>query len=307
MKAKSEAFTSYKVFEAWLKTQLNLEIKCLHTDRGGEYLGNDFVKYLEERGVERKLTIHDTPEENEVAERLNRTLMEKVRAMIFTSQLPTGMWGEALMHAVFLKNCTWTWALPEGLTPFEMVNNEKPVLKDLPVWGSIVWVHDTSSGKLGARAKEGHWVGYNINSNGHRIFWRKKRTVTVERNIVFSKEELPTVVVEDDVVLISGGEMEEEEDVKAPVDGEDAPPPINQTLPEIRRSTRLRNPSRYVRDVKSGEFQVMKKIGELPIGLQDPFKNGVLPEMIEVVDGIAMAVQMGEDGGFEPGSLQEAM
>jgi len=68
MKEKTDAFTSYKCFKVWLKKQLNVVVKCLHADRGGKYLSNAFIKYLDERGVERKLTIHDMPEENGVAE-----------------------------------------------------------------------------------------------------------------------------------------------------------------------------------------------------------------------------------------------
>ena len=78
MKTKGEAFSSYQAYEAWLKMQLEMQIKCLHSDRGGEYMSDAFINYLDECGVERKLTIHDTLEENGVAEHLNQTLMEKV-------------------------------------------------------------------------------------------------------------------------------------------------------------------------------------------------------------------------------------
>ncbi len=67
--------------------------------------------------------------------------------MLIVSQLPQGLWGEALMHAVHLKNRTWTRALSNSATPFEMVHGEKPTIKNLPVWGTIVWVHDASTGK----------------------------------------------------------------------------------------------------------------------------------------------------------------
>jgi transposase InsO family protein len=154
MRTKAEAFSSYRLFAAWVKTQLEIDIKCLHSDRGGEYLSGAFIQYLDEKGTERKLTVHDTPEENGVAECLNHTLMAKVRAMMIASKLPFGLWGEALMHTVYLKNRTWTRSLPNGATPFEMINGERPLFKDVPIWGSIMWVHDISSGKLGVRATE---------------------------------------------------------------------------------------------------------------------------------------------------------
>ena len=69
---------AYKVFEAWVKKHLNVGIACLHSDRGGEYMLMELITYLDSKGTARKLTIHDTPEQNGVSEQLNRTLMEKV-------------------------------------------------------------------------------------------------------------------------------------------------------------------------------------------------------------------------------------
>lgn len=121
-------FEVYKSFHVWVLNQLGKQIKCLHTDHGGEYLSDEFNSFLDENGVERKLTVHDTPEENGIAERLNCTLQEKVCTMIYAAKLPEGLWGEALMHTAWLKNCTWTCSLLKGLTPYEMVTGETPVL-----------------------------------------------------------------------------------------------------------------------------------------------------------------------------------
>jgi hypothetical protein len=95
--ANKEVFMAHGIGDIIIS--VNTQIKCLHLDRGGEYLSNKFISYLDEQGVERKLTVHDTPEENGLAERLNCTLMEKVRAMIIASQLPQALWGvRTLQH-----------------------------------------------------------------------------------------------------------------------------------------------------------------------------------------------------------------
>jgi transposase InsO family protein len=96
----------------WVSTQLNRPIKCLHADQGGEYLSEAFITFLDEKGTAWKLTVHDMPEQNGVAERLNHTLIEKVRAMMISCQLPRGLWGEALMHTVWLKKQD----MDEGIT-----------------------------------------------------------------------------------------------------------------------------------------------------------------------------------------------
>ena len=99
-------FDSYQAFKAWLLTQFNTKVKRLRSDHGGEYLSVKFTKYLESKGTERRVTVHDTPEHNGVAERLNWTLVKWVRTMMHTSGMPKSLWGEAVMHATWVKNCT---------------------------------------------------------------------------------------------------------------------------------------------------------------------------------------------------------
>jgi hypothetical protein len=61
MYTKSEVFECYKSFATWVKTQLGVKIKCLHSDRGGEYLSHEFINFLDQRGMERKLTFTIPP------------------------------------------------------------------------------------------------------------------------------------------------------------------------------------------------------------------------------------------------------
>ena len=76
-----------------MSRQWNVCIKTLVSDRGGEYTSKEFEDYLSRKGIKHRLTIHDTPEQNGVAERLNRTLVEKSRAMLLESNLPKSLWG----------------------------------------------------------------------------------------------------------------------------------------------------------------------------------------------------------------------
>ena len=150
-KMKAETFASYKSYEAWLSTQFDMKIKCLHLDRGGEYLSKEFSQHLQSKGTEHRVTMHDTPEHNGVAERLNRMLVERVRAMIHASGLPKNLWGEAIMHATWLKNRSSMCRL-RTKTRYEIMYKKVPNLSNLPVWGCRVKVHDTSGSKLDAQA-----------------------------------------------------------------------------------------------------------------------------------------------------------
>src|SRR5258708_37735389 len=74
MCTKDEALGAYKSYEAWATTQQHCRaIKVLCSDRGGEYLSKDFDQHLAKSGTARKLTAHDTPQLNGIAECLNRT------------------------------------------------------------------------------------------------------------------------------------------------------------------------------------------------------------------------------------------
>ena len=190
-KAKSDTFDSYQAYEAWLSTQFSAKIKRLRLDRGGEYLSAEFMNYLKSKGTERRVTVHNTPEHNGVAERLNRTLVEHVRAMAHASGLPKSLWGEAIMHATWVKNRTSTHRLGKK-TPYEMLYTEKPNLEKVPIWGCRVKVHDTSGTKLDMRrVHDGHWVGFNPKSDGHHIYFPDRGTIGVEQSIAFEQREVP--------------------------------------------------------------------------------------------------------------------
>ena len=183
---KDETFTSYKIYEAWLNTQQNTKIKCLWSDRGGEYLDDEFSAHLKSSGTVRKLTIHGTPEHNGVSEWLNRTLMEKVWVMLHESGLLKFLWAEAVPHAVYLKNRTWTRTLGY-MTPYEILHGHKPNVGNLHPWGCKVHVSREVESKLDGRSFVGRWMGFDAESrDGHRVYWPEKRKVSVERNVKFN-------------------------------------------------------------------------------------------------------------------------
>jgi len=78
LRTKDEATKAYKQYKAWVEVQMGEKIKVLNTDRGGEYQGADFVKYLKSKGTHQKLNVHDTPQHTGVAEQRNQTIGEQI-------------------------------------------------------------------------------------------------------------------------------------------------------------------------------------------------------------------------------------
>jgi transposase InsO family protein len=102
-----------KVFIDEVERQLDKKVKIVRSDRGGEYYGKynekgqcpcPFAKFLESRGICAQYTMPGTPQQNGVAERWNRTLMNMVRSMLNYSNVPLSLWTYALRTAAYLIN-----------------------------------------------------------------------------------------------------------------------------------------------------------------------------------------------------------
>ena len=104
------------------------------------YTSNEFENYLKAEGIRHEKTIPKNPEQNGVAERLNRTLLESTRSMLADSRLPQKFWAEALSTAVYLRNRSSTSTVPR-MTPLEAWSGEKPSVRNL----RGIWMHSIFS------------------------------------------------------------------------------------------------------------------------------------------------------------------
>ena len=184
---KLDTFDAYKAYEAWAKTQHSTRIKCLRSDHGGEYLSNEFTTHLKLKGTEQKVTTHDTPQHNGVVEQLNHMLMERIRAVGHASGLLKNLWGEVLIHVVWVKNQTASRVL-NGKTSYELLTGNKLNLHDVSEWGACMWVHDPNSSKLDMQARDGRWVGFNGDSGAHRIYCGGR--ITIKCNLMFDQRKV---------------------------------------------------------------------------------------------------------------------
>ena len=156
---------------------------CIQTG-GGEYLSTAFDQHLAKAGTAHKLTMHDTPQLNGIAEHLNHTLLECIHAFTHSSGLPKSLWGKALWHATWLKNQTVMCTL-DGKTPFEALYGQLLDLYVLQSWGTIVLVHNAARLKLDVLTHKAHWLGLDVDARAHRVFWPGAGNVTVEHSVYF--------------------------------------------------------------------------------------------------------------------------
>ncbi|GJY21175.1 retrovirus-related pol polyprotein from transposon TNT 1-94 [Tanacetum coccineum] len=119
LRFKHEAFGKFKEWKQLVENQTGRTVKKLRTDNGLEFCNREFEQLCIESGIARHLTVAGTPQQNGVAERMNRTLMDKVRCLLIQSGLPKTFWAEATCTAAYLINRSPSRAI-EKKTPMEM-------------------------------------------------------------------------------------------------------------------------------------------------------------------------------------------
>ena len=110
--------------------------------------GFSLARYLQECGIDAKYTMPGIPQQNGIAERRNRTLLDMVRCMLIHSSLPEFLWGEALKTAAYILNQVPSKSVPK--TPYELWSSKKPSLRHFHVWGckAEVRLYNPQSKKL---------------------------------------------------------------------------------------------------------------------------------------------------------------
>ncbi|KAK8916713.1 hypothetical protein KSP39_PZI022778 [Platanthera zijinensis] len=188
LQQKSEAYTKFREFKALAEKESGHSLKCLRTDRGGEFTSQEFQDYCRSLGITRELTSPYSPEQNGVAERKNRTIMEKVKAMLQHHNLPQELWAEAAQTTVYVLNRSPTRSLEE-VTPYEAWRKKKPNVQHLRTFGCLAYRHIPKEGrrKLEMKAEKGVFIGYSLESKAYRIYNPVTKKLSISRDVIFEE------------------------------------------------------------------------------------------------------------------------
>ena len=184
----------------------------LRTDGGGEYMGTEWLKA---RGIHHGVTNANTPQENRVAERLNRTILEMMRTMMHESDLPKNLWPFVIQYTQEIVNRLPTRVLSENKTSYEAFHLKKPSVKHLRIFGCQAYVHvpDDKRGKLDAKTVEGRFIGLPQNRKGYIVSdSRNLLRVYVSRDVTFVEtpetSEHMTIQIDEEVPESDGSSMD---------------------------------------------------------------------------------------------------
>ncbi|GJS16293.1 putative ribonuclease H-like domain-containing protein [Tanacetum coccineum] len=191
---KDETSGILKSFITGIENLVDHKVKVIRCDNGTEFKNREMNQFCEMKGILRQFSVARTPQQNGVAERRNRTLIEAARTMLADSKLPTTFWAEAVNTACYVQNRVLV-VKPHNKTPYELFHGRTPTLSFMRPFGCPVTILNTIDhlGKFDGKADEGFFVGYSLNSKAFRVFNSRTRIVEENLHIRFS-ESTPNVV-----------------------------------------------------------------------------------------------------------------
>ena len=282
LKTKDQVINVFKEFHARVERETERKLKCIRSDNGGEYTGL-FNDYCRSHGIQHEMTVPGTPQHNAIAERMNRTIMEKIRCMLSQAKLPKRFWDEALRTAVDVINLSPCTTL-DGDVAEHVWSGKDVSYRHLRVFGCRAFAHvpDNERSKLDGKSKECIFLGYSHDQFGYRLWDPEKQKVFRSRDVVFFedqtfedlKKKAPAKtsaegLADCDPVIPpvyqgDGGDVQEnsvEPDIDLPAGhveqeevGEQVP-----AEPQLRRSSRQRQPSRRY---STDEYVMLTDAGE---------------------------------------------
>ncbi|GKB52120.1 retrovirus-related pol polyprotein from transposon TNT 1-94 [Tanacetum coccineum] len=170
-----------------VENQTGRKLEKLRTYNGLEFCNREFNNLCKESGIARHLTVAGTPQQNGLAERMNRTLLNKVRCLLIQSGLPDSFWAEATVTTTYLINRSPSTTL-EKKTPMDLWSGHPANYEMLRIFGCVAYSH-VNQGKLKPRAIKCIFLGYPDGVKGYRL-WRLddvKPKIIISRDVVFNE------------------------------------------------------------------------------------------------------------------------
>ncbi|GJX93913.1 putative ribonuclease H-like domain-containing protein [Tanacetum coccineum] len=211
---KDETSGILKSFITGIENLVDHKVKVIRCDNGTGLKNKEMNLFSEMKGILRQYSVARTPQQNGVAERSNRILIEAVRTMLADSKSPTTFWAEAVNTACYVQNRVLV-VKPHNKTPYELFHGRTPTLSFIRPFGCPVTILNTLDhlGKFDGKADEGFFVGYSLNNKAFRVFNSKTRIVEENLHIRFT-ENTPNVVCSTKASDNAGQARKETEPVK---------------------------------------------------------------------------------------------
>lgn len=225
-----------------IKRETGNDTRYLHTDGGGEFIAGELKEWLAEEGIKPEKSAPETPEQNGIAERFNRTTAEHALAILLEAEQSKGFWPEAHLYASDARNASPTSSL-DGKIPDQLYYGKKPDVAKFHIFGSKCHVRASPAkrrklGKLAPHSHNGIFMGFAENYSAYKIWlpdshrWTRSRNVKVYKDL-HSKLN-PVITEPHDADTPAGSEGVTKENVTPNIAPASSDPPQPATQPEIQ-------------------------------------------------------------------------
>ncbi|KAE8253847.1 hypothetical protein A4X06_0g1181 [Tilletia controversa] len=216
LRTKGEAFSHIRDLCNLEERQTGIKLKMIRSDNGGEFTSNEAKQWARSNGIVWQYTTPYTSVQNGVAERMNRTIQERARALLHGAGAGHALWPNAVLSASHIINHLPSKAISDKI-PLERWENREVDTSHLRVWGCVAWIkiHDAqrTDGKLSARGLRGMMVGYGEEYKAWMIFTPSHPTKKVHfsRDVRFDEGTrfVDTVLSEKNPMMPSAEEYED--------------------------------------------------------------------------------------------------
>jgi transposase InsO family protein len=188
LKNKDGFLAKFQEFKAQIENQTERKIKILRSNNGGEYTSKEFNSFCIESGIKREFKILYNPQQNGVAKRKNRNIIETMKEMIHDQSLPLTLWEEACMIAVYVQNRSPHQIL-KNITPEESFTGMNSEIGHFRIFRCPVYLHvpKEKRSKLEPSGRKGTFVGYSESSKAYQIYIPGQRQIEVRRDVTFEE------------------------------------------------------------------------------------------------------------------------
>jgi hypothetical protein len=188
MRVNSLAGSRYlQMYKCLVEKKTERKIKTVRSDNGTEYTSHYLEDFLKQEGIRHELTVEYTPQQNGVAERKNRSLVETARCLMIQSGLSASFWAEAILTANHIRNRCPSRSL-EGEIPFKMWTGRTPIVSYFRKFRTTAFALDKTpgKGKFDSRSKKCIFIGYSVQSKAYRLWDPEPRKVIRSRDVTFT-------------------------------------------------------------------------------------------------------------------------
>ncbi|KMS94207.1 hypothetical protein BVRB_023730, partial [Beta vulgaris subsp. vulgaris] len=188
---------------------LGYGVQTIQADNGGEFTSNYLRNKLKEKGIKLQTTVPYTPEQNGIAERMNRTVVDRARTLLTHAALPIKYWQFAIAAAVHVTNRLPTNA-NNRRSPYELWTGKLPDISHLRVFGCRAYAHvpDQKRRKFDPKAASCIFLGYAMEQKGYQLQDETTLKTIVSRDVSFDEALLPKKpAVAQDIIQSKGEDL----------------------------------------------------------------------------------------------------